>query len=100
METNNNELFLVVSAGHYDHIIEGSKNKEFRDFSRFWIQRIWNGKPKTVRFQRGYTKAQARFKIVRITLANRSYEEYPLKPVVPNGFEPAYFVIWIGNRID
>ena len=100
MESNSNELFLVVSAGHYDNILTRMKNKEFRDFSRFWIQRIWNGKPKTVRFQRGYTREQARFKIKRITLANRDYEEYPLKPVVPNGFEPAYFVIWIGDRIN
>lgn len=62
MRKHNNELFLVVSAGHYNHIIEGSKNKEFRDFSRFWIRRIWNGKPQTVRFQRGYTREQARLK--------------------------------------
>ena len=99
MRTNINELFLVVSAGHYDNILAGLKNKEFRDFSPFWIRRIWAKKPKTVRFQRGYAREQTRFKIVRITLANRDYEEYPLKPVVPNGFEPTYFVISIGDRI-
>lgn len=99
MKTDN-ELYLVVAAKHFDDILAGRKTKEWRVITPFWKKRIYDRRPKTVRFQRGYSKEQARFKIHRITWANNEYEEYPLRPVVPHGFIPVYFTIWIGDRLS
>lgn len=94
------EAFAIVARQVFDDIVAGRKNKEWRAITPFWIARLYRHRPTSIRFQRGYSNVQARFTIKRITLANEAREEYPLRDFVPNGFNPVYFVIWIGNQIN
>jgi len=99
-KTKDDELFLVVGAKHYDDIVAEVKNKEWRTITPYWTRRIYDRRPTVVRFQRGYQKVQSRYKIYRITLADKDYAEYRLTNFVPNGFNPVYFCIWIGDRLE
>lgn len=94
------ETFAIVTGSVFDDIVAGRKTKEWRSITPFWIARLYRHRPTSIRFQRGYSKIQGHFAIKRITLANEAREEYPLGDFVPNGFEPVYFAIWIGNQIN
>ena len=94
------EAFAIVAGSLFDDIVAGRKTKEWRDITPFWISRLYYNRPQTIRFQRGYSRIQARFAIKRITLANKAREEYPLGDFIPNGFKPIFFVIWIGKKLS
>ena len=94
------EAFAIVAGQVFDDIVAGKKNKGWRSITPFWISRLYYTRPQTIRFQRGYSQIQARFAVKRITLANKAREEYPLGDFVPDGFNPIYFVIWIGKKLN
>lgn len=51
------KLHLVMKKRWYDMIVSGQKNEEYRDMTKYWIDRIWKHRAiiTSVVFHKGYT---------------------------------------------
>lgn len=65
-------LHLILKYKWYDLIKSGKKKIEYRDHTRYWVNRIW-GKD-FVTFHRGYTSETMTFRIKYVNWGRKTIE--------------------------
>lgn len=99
LKSKKEDGYLVLMAEFYDDIEAGKKTVEYRDFTKYLINRTIG--LKTIRFSRGTVKnaPQMRWEVKKVTLLD--YEDNECDPFnVPDGFWPTTIAIHLGKRID
>ena len=62
-EEKSTEAYLVLKSEFYNKIKTGKKTVEYRDFTKYWIDRLLDHPLKTVKLNLGYTEEHMIFEI-------------------------------------
>ena len=68
------EAYLVLKKEFYDQIKWGRKKTEYRDFTKYWIDRLLDHPLKTVKLNLGYTDEHMIFEIDWIGVLDGEHE--------------------------
>ena len=100
------EAYLVLKGEFYDKIKEGKKTVEYRDFTKYWIERLLDHPLKTVKLNLGYTDEHMIFEIDWIGVLDGDREIHAFdengemsEAGKDDDFNPDTIAIHLGKRI-
>lgn len=106
-KTDTTQVYIVLKSKFFRDIESGKKTVEYREFKKYWINKLLDHPIKTVRFNRGYSKDQMVFEVDEIGVIDGEYEmpafdgEGNMNPDGKSAFfQPDTIAIHLGKRIS
>lgn len=100
------QAYVVLKEEFYNRIKAGTKKTEYRDFTKYWIERLLTHPLRTIKLNRGYTEDHMIFEIDWIGVIDGEREIHAFDKdgdMNPEGasedFQPDTISIHLGKRL-